>query len=159
MSDDEHEAICARLRAALPGMQLNNPEISQRIIREMREPGWPDAFELAREAATTPRGKIYDVQDGRGDGGAFFRAQLPGSWRHQIELGFDTQIAGGVWQPSMLIRHAAHTSRVLAQLNAGSQTGNELQTIADLFEQYPAQAVDYAADWVATFGARVGGPR
>jgi hypothetical protein len=159
ISDDEHEAACGRLRAALSTIEMRDPATLQRLIREMREPGWPDALETAWEATTTPRGKIYDAADGRGGGGALFRARLPRPWRHLVELNFDIQIAGGVCSPSMLVRQVAHAVRVSAQLKPDSQQAKELRIIADLFEQYPADAVDYAAEWAIHFDKRVGGPR
>jgi hypothetical protein len=143
------------LRAAAANMEMN-AETVEELIRAAREPGWPDALDLAREAATTPRGRIYDAADGQGGRGHFFRSLLPGSWRHHIELGFDVQLLGGVQKPSMLVRQAAHIARVGAQMFAGSPHGAELRVVADLFERYPAQAVDYAAEWAATFNARVG---
>jgi hypothetical protein len=147
------------LRAALFTMDMEDPATYQRMIRETREPGWPDALEVAREAATTPRGKIYDAADGRGGRGAFFRAQLPGPWRHQIELCFDIQIAGGIREPSLLVRHIAHNFRVGAHFFADTRDGDELRMLANLFEQYPAQAVDYAAEWATHFDKRMGTAR
>jgi hypothetical protein len=159
ISDDEHEAACAKSRELLYQVDGKNPETWRRMIRVTHEPGLPDPVEIAREAATTPRGNIYDRADGHGGGGAFFRAQLPGAWRYYIEHNFEVMLVGGLREPSMMIRHVAHQARVCAQLYADTRQGHELHMVANLFEQYPAQAVDYAEEWAAHFDKRAGSAR
>lgn len=158
--DDEHEAACANMRAALRSEEGLDSEPWQRMLRGASKAGWPqNGLEVAEEAAISTRGKIYDLADGRGGGGPFFRARIPGALRHHIELSFDLMFMGGVREPSMMIRLLAHMARDAARVHGDTPSGRELLTLADLFEEYPAQAVDYAAEWVAHVDKRMGGER
>jgi hypothetical protein len=154
--DDEHEAACANLRNALAGDEGVESQSWQRVLRRGRSIGWPEtSVDEAWEGLTGPWGTKFDAASGRGGEGSSFRARLPVSRRYHTELLIDLMISCGIREPSMMVRVLVHRARAAAAMHGDAPAGRELIALADLFERYPSQAVDYAAEWAACFDKRM----
>ena len=92
-----------------------------------------------------------------GVGRAFFWGLTTAAQRQHVEFSFDWMISDGILEPAVMVRIAAEIAREFSRLHAHVQEGRAVQGIADLLERYPAQAMGYAAECVATFDQRIGG--